>query len=102
LAPVQVKVLPISDKFNQYSTEVTQQLLKAGIRAELDDRGEKIGKKIRDTELLKVPYMFVIGEKEQNEGLVAVRRQGKGDAGQCLISEIITTLTSEIQNRLSN
>jgi threonyl-tRNA synthetase len=102
LAPVQVKVLPISDKFNQYSTEVTQQLLKAGIRAELDDRGEKIGKKIRDTELLKVPYMFVIGEKEQNDGLVAVRRQGKGDAGQCPISEIITTLTSEIQDRQSN
>jgi len=102
LAPVQVKVLSISEKFNPYASEVTQALLKAGIRAELDDRGEKIGKKIRDTELLKIPYMFVIGEKEQNEGLVAVRRQGKGDAGQSPISEIITTLTSEIQQRHSN
>jgi threonyl-tRNA synthetase len=102
LSPVQVKVLPISDKFNQYASDVTQKLLSAGIRAELDDRGEKIGKKIRDTELMKVPYMFVIGEKEQNEGMVAVRRQGKGDAGQCSISEIITNLTSEIQGRHSN
>ncbi|MEY2587985.1 MAG: hypothetical protein RLY11_1834 [Bacteroidota bacterium] len=102
LAPVQVKVLPISDKFNPYASEVTQKLLSAGVRAELDDRGEKIGKKIRDTELLKVPYMLVIGEKEQNEGMVAVRRQGKGDAGQCSVSEILTTLTSEITNRQSN
>lgn len=102
LAPVQVKVLPISDKFNQYASEVTQKLLSVGIRAELDDRGEKIGKKIRDTELLKVPYMFVIGEKEQTEGIVSVRRQGKGDAGQFPLSEILTTLTSEIQNRHSN
>lgn len=102
LAPVQVMVLPISDKFNQYASDVTQQLLKVGIRAELDDRGEKIGKKIRDTELLKVPYMFVIGEKEQSEGAVSVRRQGKGDTGQCPISEIITTLTSEIHHRQSN
>ncbi len=102
LAPVQVKVLPISDKFNQYASEVTQKLLSLGIRAELDDRGEKIGKKIRDTELLKVPYMFVIGEKEQTEGIVSVRRQGKGDAGQFPLSEILTTLTSEIQNRHSN
>ena len=101
LAPVQVKVLPISDKFNQYAYEVTQKLLNLGIRAELDDRGEKIGKKIRDTELLKVPYMFVIGEKEQNEGVVSVRRQGKGDAGQFALSEILTTLTSEIQQRHS-
>lgn len=102
LAPVQVKVLSISEKFNAYASEVTQALLNAGIRAELDDRGEKIGKKIRDTELLKIPYMFVIGEKEQNEGLVAVRRQGKGDVGQSPISEIITTLTSEIQHRQSH
>ena len=101
LAPVQVKVLPISDKFNQYASEVTQKLLNLGIRAELDDRGEKIGKKIRDTELLKVPYMFVIGEKEQNEGVVSVRRQGKGDAGQFALSEILTNLTSEIQQRHS-
>ncbi len=99
LAPVQVKLLPISDKFNDYALSVVQQLQKVGVRAELDDRSEKIGKKIRDTELMKVPYMFVIGEKEVNENKVSVRRQGKGDMGQFAVSEIIATLTSEIENR---
>jgi threonyl-tRNA synthetase len=101
LAPIQVKILPISDKFNPFSETLKQQLLDAGIRCELDDRSEKIGKKIRDTELLKVPYMFVIGEKEVNENMVSVRRQGKGDTGQFPVSEIITNLTSEIKNRQS-
>jgi len=99
LAPLQVKILPISDKFNPFAENLKEQLLSAGIRCELDDRSEKIGKKIRDTELQKVPYMFVIGEKEVNENVVSVRRQGKGDAGQFPVSEIITNLTSEIKNR---
>lgn len=99
LAPLQVKILPISDKFNTYARQVNQQLLDAGIRSEVDDRGEKVGKKIRDTELMKIPYMLVIGEKEQTENTVSVRRQGKGDMGQCAVSEILSTLTSEIKNR---
>ncbi len=99
LAPLQVKILPISDKFNAYARQVNQQLLEAGIRSEVDDRGEKVGKKIRDTELMKIPYMLVIGEKEQTEHSVSVRRQGKGDMGQCAVSEILSTLTSEIKNR---
>lgn len=99
LAPVQAKILPISDKFNDYALSVQKLMLKAGIRCEIDDRSEKIGKKIRDTELQKVPYMFVVGEKEVAENLVSVRRQGKGDAGQCAVSEILTTLTFEIENR---
>ena len=99
LSPLQIKVLPISDKFNSYAREVNQQLVNAGIRAEVDDRGEKIGRKIRDTELMKIPYMLVIGEKEQNDNSVSVRRQGKGDMGQCAVSEILSTLTSEIKNR---
>ena len=99
LAPLQVKILPISDKFNGYARQVNQQLLDAGIRSEVDDRGEKVGKKIRDTELMKIPYMLVIGEKEQTENTVSVRRQGKGDMGQCAVSEILSTLTSEIKNR---
>ncbi|MEY2834419.1 MAG: hypothetical protein RLZZ557_81 [Bacteroidota bacterium] len=99
LAPIQVKVLPISDKFNEYAASVNKQLLAAGIRSELDDRAEKIGKKIRDTELMKVPYMLVIGEKEQLDNAVSVRRQGKGDAGMCSVSEILTNLTTEISNR---
>jgi threonyl-tRNA synthetase len=102
LCPVQVKILPISDKFNEYAQSVLQQLLAVGIRAELDDRAEKIGKKIRDTELMKIPYMFVIGEKEQTENAVSLRRQGKGDAGMFSISEILTTLTAEIKDRQSN
>ena len=99
LSPLQVKILPISDKFNSYARQVNQQLLDAGIRAEVDDRSEKVGKKIRDTELMKIPYMLVIGEKEQTENTVSVRRQGKGDMGQCAVSEILSTLTSEIKNR---
>ena len=102
LSPVQVKVLPISDKFNEYAQSVNQQLLNAGIRSELDDRAEKIGKKIRDTELMKVPYMLIIGEKEQTENAVSVRRQGKGDAGMSSLSEILTNLTTEIRDRQSN
>lgn len=99
LAPRQVKVLPISDKFGDYAKAVTQSLKKAGIRAEMDDRNEKIGKKIRDTELLKVPYMLVIGEKEVNEGKVAVRRQGKGDLGTSTVEEFIEKAVAEIRNR---
>jgi threonyl-tRNA synthetase len=99
LAPVQVKVLPISDKFVEYSRKVVAELKKADIRAELDDRNEKIGKKIRDTELMKVPYMFVIGEKEIAEESVSVRKQGKGDAGMVPLSEILLTLKAEKVNR---
>jgi threonyl-tRNA synthetase len=99
LAPVQVKVLPISDKFVEYSRKVVSELKKADIRAELDDRNEKIGKKIRDTELMKVPYMFVIGEKEIAEESVSVRKQGKGDAGMVPLSEILLTLKAEKNNR---
>ena len=102
LSPIQVKVLPISDKFNEYAQSVNLQLLNAGIRSELDDRAEKIGKKIRDTELMKVPYMLIIGEKEQTDNAVSVRRQGKGDAGMSSLSEILTNLTTEIRDRQSN
>ena len=102
LSPIQVKVLPISDKFNEYAQSVNQQLQNAGIRSELDDRAEKIGKKIRDTELMKVPYMLIIGEKEQTENAVSVRRQGKGDTGMFSLSEILTNLTTEIRDRQSN
>ncbi len=81
LTPTQIKLLPISEKFVPYCEEVIVKLKKQGLRAELDDRNEKIGKKIRDTELKKIPYMLVIGEKEMNEGMVAVRKQGQGDMG---------------------
>jgi threonyl-tRNA synthetase len=101
LAPLQVKVLPISDKFMEYAETISKKLKKADIRAELDDRNEKIGKKIRDTELSKVPYMLVIGEKEMNEGKVSVRRQGKGDLGMIDTEEFIKNILDEIRSRHS-
>lgn len=99
LAPVQVKVLPISDKFIDYAKTVSDQLKKSDIRSEVDDRNEKIGKKIRDTELLKVPYMLVVGEKEMNENKVAVRRQGKGDLGVKAVNEFLEQALQEIKER---
>ena len=99
LAPLQVKILPISDKFMEYANTILKTLKNADIRAEVDDRNEKIGKKIRDTELAKVPYMLVIGEKEMNEGTVAVRRQGKGDTGVKAVEEIVQQLVLEIKER---
>jgi len=99
LAPVQVKVLPISDKFLDYAQTILEKLKNADIRAELDDRSEKIGKKIRDTEVAKVPYMVVIGEKEVNENRISIRRQGKGDAGSSPTDDFIVSLQQEIKNR---
>lgn len=101
LAPVQVKILPISDKFGDYAKTIFEKLKKADIRVEIDDRNEKIGKKIRDTELMKVPYMLVIGEKEMNEGKVAVRRQGKGDLGTKAVDEFVSEITTEVKERNS-
>jgi len=99
LAPVQAKILPISDKFADYAKTVLEKLKKADIRAGIDDRNEKIGKKIRDTELMRVPYMLVIGEKEVNENKVAVRRQGKGDEGARDVDEFVAGLREEIRDR---
>jgi threonyl-tRNA synthetase len=101
LSPVQVKVLPISDKFVDYANTVSNQLKKADIRSEVDDRNEKIGKKIRDAEMMKVPYMLVVGEKEVNENKVAVRRQGKGDAGVKGVNEFMSEILDEIKERRS-
>jgi threonyl-tRNA synthetase len=99
LAPVQVKVLPISDKYLPYAKEVEKKLKRAGIRVEVDDRNEKIGKKIRDTELYKVPYMLVVGEKEMTESQVSVRRQGKGDAGVKGVDEFMQEILREIEEK---
>jgi threonyl-tRNA synthetase len=101
LAPQQVKILPISDKFMDYAQTLLQSLKNADIRVEIDDRNEKIGKKIRDTELAKVPYMLVVGEKEMNENKVSVRRQGKGDLGIKPIAAFITEISEEIRERKS-
>lgn len=101
LAPVQLKVLPISDKFGEYAESVARALKDVGIRAEVDDRNEKIGKKIRDTELMKVPYMLVVGEKEMNEGRVAVRKHGEGDKGTMTLEEFIADITNTVKEQIS-
>ncbi len=101
LSPLQVKVLPISDKFMDYAKSVETRLRKAGVRVELDDRNEKIGKKIRDTELMRVPYMLVIGEKEVAENQLSVRRQGKGDTGVQSVDAFVEMIKDEIENRKS-
>jgi threonyl-tRNA synthetase len=99
LAPTQVKILPISDKFMEYAEEVNANLRKAGIRSEIDDRNEKIGRKIRDTELAKIPYMLVLGEKEAQDGTVAVRKQGQGDLGVKPVAEVKAMLIEEVENK---
>lgn len=99
LVPVQVKILPISDKFLPYAENVLSQLKNNDIRVEIDDRSEKIGKKIRETELAKIPLMLIIGEKEVNEEKVSVRRQGKGDEGTKTLSEVIENIQEEVKNK---
>ena len=99
LAPVQVKVLPISDKFMEYAENVLNKLKIKDIRVEIDDRSEKIGKKIRDTELAKIPFMLVIGEKEVTDEKVSVRRQGKGDLGSKTLEEFINMVEEEVESK---
>jgi threonyl-tRNA synthetase len=99
LTPTQVKILPISDKSQEYAEKIAELLKKAEIRAEIDDRSEKIGKKIRESELAKIPYMLVLGEKEAADGLVAVRRQAKGDLGTMQPDQFIALVNDEVINR---
>ena len=99
LAPQQVAILPISDKFSPYAHEVNAAMRAAGIRSKADDRNEKIGKKIRDAEMMKVPYMMIIGEKEMNENKVSVRIHGQGDKGMLPLQEVVSKIHEEIKNR---
>lgn len=100
IAPVQVKVLPISDKFMEYAKEVVAELEAEDIRVELDDRAEKIGYKIREARNERVPYIAVIGEKEQNEGTLALRSRDKGEEGNIGVEDFIEKIKYEINNRL--
>ncbi len=99
LAPVQVKVLPITDSFNEYAAGVVDRLKRRGLRVVLDDRSEKIGAKIRDAELFKVPYMFIVGAKEVEAGQVSVRKHGTGDLGAKGTDEAIAMLEQEIVSK---
>ena len=99
LAPVQVKVLPLSEKFLDYASDVQKQLLDAGLRAELDERSEKLGYKIREAQSLKIPYMLVVGGKEQENGTVAVRTRLGGDQGAVPTAEFIEAIQKEIAEK---
>ena len=99
LAPVQAKVIPISRSFNDYAEQVKSRLQEAGIRVELDHRDEKVGYKIREAQVQKVPYMLVIGEKEANANAVAVRKRTEGDLGAKPLDEVIEQLQSEIKEK---
>ncbi|HAN40114.1 MAG TPA: threonine--tRNA ligase [Chitinophagaceae bacterium] len=101
LSPLQVKILPISDKFLPYAQQVEAALKAHRVRVAIDDRSEKIGKKIREAELSRVPYMLVVGEKDMNEGNVSVRRQGQGDVGAMPIASFVQQIVTEIKERSS-
>ena len=98
LSPDQVAILPISEKFNDYAREVARQLEDQDVRAVVDDRNEKIGRKIRDNEMKRIPYMLIVGEKEQAEGIVSVRKQGAGDQGSMKISDFAEKINEEVRS----
>lgn len=99
LSPVQAAVLPIADRHIDYARQVADQLTAAALRADVDDRSESVGRKIRDAELQKVPYMLVVGDREQEEGAASVRRHHGGDLGSQTISEVIRRLGEEVVER---
>jgi threonyl-tRNA synthetase len=99
LAPVQVAVLPVSEKFDDYAREVHQRLREAGIRAELDASSEKVGAKIRRATIGKVPYMAVVGQRERDAGTVSVRHRTEGDRGAVSLEEFTDALREEIDSK---
>jgi threonyl-tRNA synthetase len=98
LAPKQIAILPISDKFLDYAENISKQLADLNFRTQLDSRAEKIGKKIRDAEMMKIPYMLVIGEKELESNQLSVRKHGKGDLGAYTIADFSKILQEELNN----
>ena len=99
LSPEQAVILPISEKFNDYAEEVRKTLAEKGIRAIVDNRNEKIGKKIRDNELKRIPYMLVVGEQEQADKLVSVRSRFEGNEGQKPLAQFIAEIKEEIDTK---
>ena len=99
LAPTQVTVIPVVSDFADYAEEVTNALVKAGVRAELDDRNEKLGYRIREAQLAKVPYMLVIGENEKNSGTVTARARVEGEGGVFALSDFVNKIISEIETK---
>ena len=102
LTPEQVVVLPISEKYNEYAQKVSNQLNISDIRAGIDDRNEKIGRKIRDNEIKRIPYLLIVGEKEFEQNTVAVRRQGEGDQGSMTIDEFSAFINNDVSEQLAD
>ena len=98
LAPDQVAILPISEKYNDYAQHVQEVLEQSDVRTVLDDRAEKIGRKIRDNEMKHIPYLLIVGEKEEAEGTVSVRRQGQGDQGSMKIEDFAKKINDEVRS----
>jgi len=101
LAPVQASILPISDKFNDYAYQLREEMNSKGIRIEVDDRAEKIGYKIREAQLKRVPYMLIVGEKEVQDRLVSARSRDDGDLGQMTIDDFEAKLKYENDNKVN-
>jgi threonyl-tRNA synthetase len=101
LTPEQVKILPVSDKYNEYAQEIAQFLEISDIRALVDDRNEKIGRKIRDAEVTKIPFMLIVGEKEATSGELSVRRHGQGDLGTMTRQEFVQSIEKEISQLIN-
>ncbi len=102
LTPEQAVILPISEKFNDYANKVAQYLEENDIRVTVDDRNEKIGRKIRDNEVKRIPYMLIVGEKEAENNEVSVRKQGEGDMGSLKIEDFATKITSEVETMMNS
>ena len=100
LTPDQVAILPISEKYNEYAQQLAKYFDSVGVRAKIDDRNEKIGRKIRDNEMKRIPYMLVVGEKEQADGTVAVRKQGGGDQGIMSKEDFAKKINDEVAEML--
>lgn len=101
LAPDQVVILPISEKFNDYAHRVNSYFKQQGISSQVDDRNEKIGRKIRDNELKRIPYLLIVGEKEAETEEVSVRKQGEGDKGSMKFTNFAAQLNEEVEKMMN-
>jgi threonyl-tRNA synthetase len=99
LSPVQASIIPISDKQKEYAQKVYDDLIKSGIRAKLNDANETLGKRIREDEMQKIPYLLIVGDKEIAAKAVAIRQRGKGDIGQIAVDKFVSQLQEEIKEK---
>ena len=101
LTPDQVNIVPVSEKYEEYAKKVCDLLNNSDIRASIDDRNETLGKRIRESEMKRIPFLVIVGEKEMNEGTVSVRRQGGIDAGSMPVDDFAALVSNEIKDQLS-